>query len=320
MKNALLALSMLLALGSFTQAALPNQIDEFTTLTGRTYRKCRISQIHPDGVSFFHSKGAAKVLFADVSDTWKQKLGYNAKRAEEFQKEATMKKFVEQERIAKAREQAAAQERQNTEIRLRIIERAFEFQARQQVLQQQQLAAYYGTQVTVTGPAPAIGWPGNYIGPVFSPCGQYNNGSCGLYYGPYGLFNNYCGPFNNICGPIFDGRPWNNCGSVTLASIGGGSGGYLSHSNNPCVWVGRGRLWNYPTVVNSPTLGSYIPGRFAPFGTTGPFNGVYLGGARNLGSSTLNSVAYGFLPTGPAPVVAPVIGSRGSVSAPAPAP
>ena len=307
MKNATLILSLLLALGSFTQAAMPNQIAEFTTLTGRTYRQCRISQIHPDGISFFHSKGAAKVLFADLSDTWKNKLGYNAKRAEEYQKEASMKKLIEQERLAKAREQAVAQERQTTELRLRIIERAFELQTRQQLLQQQQLAAYYGTQVPVTGPAPAIGWPGTYFGPVNAPFGYY-----GLFNGPYGLIN-------NLCGPAYGGRPWNNCGSVTLASIGGGSGGYLSHSNNPCVWVGRGRLWNYPTVVNSPTLGSYIPGRFAPFGTTGPFNGVYLGGARNLGASTLNSVAYGFLPTGPAPMAAPapILGSSGML-APAP--
>jgi hypothetical protein len=294
MKNATLILSLLLTAGSLAQAAAPNQIDEFTTLTGRTYRKCRISQVHPDGISFFHSKGAAKVLFADLSDSWKKKLGYNAKRAEEFQKEASTRKFIEQERLTKAREQAIAQERQTSELRLRIIERAFELQTRQQLLQQQQLAAYYGTQVPVSGPAPAIGWPGTYFGPVNAPFGLY-------------------GPLNNIYGPAFAGRPWNNCGSVTLASIGGGSGGYLSHSNNPCVWVGRGRLWNYPTVVNSPTLGSYIPGRFAPFGTTGPFNGVYLGGARNLGASTLNSVAYGFLPTGPAPMAAPapILGSSG---------
>jgi hypothetical protein len=318
MKNATLILSLLLTAGSLVQAATPNQIDEFTTLTGRTYRKCRISQVHPDGISFFHSKGAAKVLFADLSDSWKKKLGYNAKRAEEFQKEASMKKFIEQERLAKAREQVVAQERQTTELRLRIMERAFELQARQQLLQQQQLAAYYGTQVPVTGPAPAIGWPGTYVGPVNSPYGLFN-GSYGYFNGSYGLLNGPYGPLNNIYGPAFGGRPWNNCGSVTLASIGGGSGGYLSLSSNHCVWAGRGRLWNYPTVVNSPTLGSYVPGRFAPFGTTGPFNGVYLGGTRNLGASTLNSVAFGFLPTGPAPAMAaPAIGFRGSVSVPAP--
>jgi len=296
MKYPILILFLLFAVSSFSQAATPNQIDEFTTLTGRTYRKCRISQVHPDGVSFYHSKGAAKILFADLSDSWKTKLGYNAKRAEEFEKEASMKKFIEQERLVKAREQAVAQERQNTDLRLRIIERAFELQARQQFLQQQQLAAYYGTQVPVSGPAPAIGWPGTYFGPVNALYGQ----------------------LNPIYGPSFGGRPWNNCGSVTLASIGGGSGGYLSLNSNHCVWAGRGRLWNYPTVVNSPTLGSYIPGRFAPFGSTGPFNGVYLGGARNLGFNTLNSVAYGFFPSGPAPAIAPATGFRGSVSMPAP--
>jgi hypothetical protein len=292
MKNPVLILSLLLSAGSFSLAAPTNTVDEFTTLTGRTYRQCRISQVHPDGVSFFHSKGAAKVLFADLSDSWKKKLGYNPKLAEAYEKEAATKKFLAQERLAKAREEWAAQQRQDADLRLRILERAFEFQTRQQLLQQQQLAAYYGTQVPVTGPAPAIGWPGTYYGPLNS------------IYGP------------SFGGPSYGGHPWNNCGSITLASIGGGSGGYLGLNSRNCVWAGHGRVWNYPVVVNSPTLGAYLPGRFAPFGTTGPFGGVYLGGARNLGQVGLGSVAYGFLP--PAAPVAPVF--RGSVSVSAPAP
>lgn len=302
MKIPALFLSLLLASGSLAQAAMPNQIDEFTTLTGRTYRQCRISQVHPDGVSFFHSKGAAKVLFADVSDSWKKKLGYNPKLAEDFAKEVATRKFIEQDRIAKARAQAAAQASQNMELRLRIIERAMDLQMRQQFFQQQQLAAYYGSQFpVVAGPAPFINLAGGF----------YDSG-----------FSNY-GHLNPVYGPAFGGRPWNNCGSVTLASVGGGSGGYLGFNSNRCVWIGRGgAIWNYPTIVNSPTLGAYIPGRNGVFGG-GYLGGGYLGaghfgGGRSLGQAGLGSVAYGFLP--PAANIAPVFRGSVSVSTPAPAP
>ena len=76
-----------------------------------------------------------------------------------------------------------------------------------------------------------VSWLGTYVGPVNSPYGLFN-GSYGYFNGSYGLLNGPYGLFNNFCGPAFGGRPWNNCGSVTLASIGGGSGGYLSLSSN----------------------------------------------------------------------------------------
>jgi hypothetical protein len=273
---------LLLSAGSLSLAASPSSIPEFKTLTGRTYRQCRITQVHPDGVSFFHSKGAAKVLFADLSDTWKSKLGYDARRAETYEKEQRMRKFVEQERLAKAREQHAAQQRQQAELQLKILERALLLEERRLLLGQSQLAAYYGAQIPVSGPAPAVGWPGSYFGPL-SP----------------------------IHGPSYGGRPWCNRGSIGLASIGGGSGGYLGIQNSGCVWVGGGRVWQ------SPTLGAYVPGRFAPFGTVAPFGGVYLGGARNIGQIGLGSVAWGFVPPAAAPVHAPAIRAGGSIAIPA---
>jgi hypothetical protein len=118
-----------------------------------------------------------------------------------------------------------------------------------------------------------------------------------------------------VHGPSFGGRPWCDRGSISLASIGGGSGGYLSIRSNNCVWIGGGHAWRNPAVWQSPTLGSYIPGKFAPFGSAGPFGGVYLGGARALGQVGLGSVAWGFVP--PAPAAAAVPSFRGSVSIPA---
>jgi hypothetical protein len=286
MKNSLLFLALLVSAGAVANAATPSRVPEFTTLTGRTYRQCKISQVHPDGVSFFHSKGAAKVLYADMSDEWKKKLGYSVEREQEHQKQASMKKFLQQENEAKARQQWVANQQEQAERQLRILERAALLRERQGLLYQQQLAALYGAQVPAFGPAPAVGWPGTYFGPL-----------------------------NAVHGPSFGGRPWCDRGSISLASIGGGSGGYLSIRSNNCVWIGGGHAWRNPAVWQSPTLGSYIPGKFAPFGSAGPFGGVYLGGARALGQVGLGSVAWGFVP--PAPAAAAVPSFRGSVSIPA---
>ncbi len=245
-------------------AAAPEKIAELTTLHGRTYRECRISQVHPDGVSFFHANGAAKVLFSDLSDTWKKKFGYNPQRAEEYQRELATRQFLERERREQARAEAAERERQAFEARLRFLERAALLQEQRLLWQQQQLAAV--SFPVAAGPAPAIGWPGTYYGPL-----------------------------NEIHGPAFGGARWARRGG-RLASIGSGSGGVLG-------WCGPGMVWT------SPTLGSYIPGRFAAFGSARAFGGVYLGGARSLGFTGLN-----YLGTPPAAPCAPVL--RGSVALP----
>jgi hypothetical protein len=269
-------------------AALPGtaavqHLDEIQTLQGRTYRNCQIKQVQPDGVSFIHSKGAAKILFADLSEPLKKKLGFNEERLAQYENERATRQFVERERQLKVQQAAAEQAKRNLEIRVQILERAAQRQEQRNWMNaQQQWAAAYGS---LPGPAPAVGWPGTYYGPL-----------------------------NAIEGPSYGGYGWTRRGRPVLASIGGGSGGYLSCGHPGLIQMRCAPVWT------SPTLGSYVPGRFAPFGSAGPFGGVYLGGARNLGYSSLSSVAYGFAPTGPAMVapvapIAPVF--RGSVSLPA---
>ena len=96
-------------------------IAKITTLRGKTYRQCEIVSIHPDGVSFTHVNGAAKVLFADLSKNWRNRLGYNAEKASAYQKEladkrlaqATAKAKREQElNVAMAAAEKAARYRQ----------------------------------------------------------------------------------------------------------------------------------------------------------------------------------------------------------------
>jgi len=62
-------------------------IEKISTLTGKTYRQCEIVKVHPDGVSFTHANGAAKVLFTDLSQEWRTRLGYGPAKAEAYQRE-----------------------------------------------------------------------------------------------------------------------------------------------------------------------------------------------------------------------------------------
>lgn len=281
MMKTLLFSCLLVASVTLPGVASVQHLTQIQTLQGRTYRDCSIKQVQPDGVSFTHSKGAAKILFFDLDDSLKKKLGFSEKKLAEYEKGRATREFMERERRIKAQQAAAEQEKRNLEIRLQILERAALRQDQRLQWSQQQLAAAYG--LSLPGPAPAVGWPGTYYGPL-----------------------------NDIHGPAMGGRGWTRYGRPVLASIGGGSGGYLS-----CGHPGLVQLRCAPPVWSSPTLGSYVPGRFAPFGAAGPFGGVYLGGARNLGFSSLSSVAYGFAPTGPAVMAPAVPVFRGSVGLPA---
>lgn len=86
------------------------------TLYGKTYQQCRILKREPDGVSFSHSRGMAKVLYADLAEPLRSALGYDPVKAATFEKEksdarkAAAKARQEQaERLAKAVAEAQAQ-------------------------------------------------------------------------------------------------------------------------------------------------------------------------------------------------------------------
>ena len=76
-------------------------IAKITTLRGKTFRQCEIVSVHPDGVSFTHANGAAKVLFSDLSKDWRSKLGYNADKASAYQKELADKRHANEAAKAK---------------------------------------------------------------------------------------------------------------------------------------------------------------------------------------------------------------------------
>lgn len=79
-------------------ADVGDNITTLTTLSGKTYRGVLISQVSPDGVLFRHANGAGKVLFSDLPGEIRQALGYDAKKAEAYEKDLTDRR--ERERLA----------------------------------------------------------------------------------------------------------------------------------------------------------------------------------------------------------------------------
>jgi hypothetical protein len=73
-------------------------ISMIVTKSGKTYQNCRIFKQDPDGVMFSHQVGAAKVLFADMTETMRNALGYDAAKAEAYAKSVAEKYQKERDR------------------------------------------------------------------------------------------------------------------------------------------------------------------------------------------------------------------------------
>jgi hypothetical protein len=65
-------------------ALLPSTI---TTIYGKTYTDCVLSRQTPDGISFTHSMGVAKVLFTDLDPSLAAKFGYDAAAARKYEQD-----------------------------------------------------------------------------------------------------------------------------------------------------------------------------------------------------------------------------------------
>ena len=100
------SLLTLAALAAFTAAAAA---DTITTLRGKTFRDCKIAQVHPDGISFTHRSGAAKILFTDLPASLRSKYGYDRKKADAYAKKIVEARKEREKRTQEylAREQEA---------------------------------------------------------------------------------------------------------------------------------------------------------------------------------------------------------------------
>ncbi len=152
MKTILLSV-IALQLG-LTAAVRALEATTIETAQGKTYQKCRIMKREPDGVSFLHSKGAAKVLFADLTESMRNALGYDAKKADAYEKGR-----------ADARKEAeAARRARETKLAEAMIAAQAKYAAQQPLIIMQQ--PYGGGYMT--GLAPILGVSGlGYTSPYY---------------------------------------------------------------------------------------------------------------------------------------------------------
>jgi hypothetical protein len=69
--------------GKVAQQAPDDRFD-ITTNDGVTYRKCRIVRVEPDGITFSHSKGVAKIEFPQLPEEYSEAYDYDPEAAEEY--------------------------------------------------------------------------------------------------------------------------------------------------------------------------------------------------------------------------------------------
>lgn len=120
------------------------KIPEITTLQGRTFRQCEIVRVHPDGVSFRHATGAARVLYSDLSPEWRSRLGYDPEKAaahRQEQKELAEKR-EEARRARAAVEEARFRELAEAAARARLQIMGQEAQARAMARKEASQAAF----------------------------------------------------------------------------------------------------------------------------------------------------------------------------------
>ncbi len=188
----LLIVTLQLGFAMCASAGEPTTIE---TAQGKTYERCKIMKRDPDGVSFSHSKGVAKVLFSDLSEPMRNALGYDAFKADAYEKEQ-----------AEARKAAMQAKREReTKMAEAMIAAQAKYAAQQPVVYVQQPNGGYMQSLA---PVLGLGQIGAYYGGGYHGHGMYRNrgwsptvssigaGSGGVYV-PQGHGTNFYG-FPNV--------------------------------------------------------------------------------------------------------------------------
>jgi hypothetical protein len=188
----LLIVTLQLGFAVCASAGEPTTIE---TAQGKTYERCKIMKRDPDGVSFSHSKGVAKVLFSDLSEPMRNALGYDAFKADAYEKEQ-----------AESRKAAVQAKREReTKMAEAMIAAQAKYAAQQPVVYVQQPNGGYMQSLA---PVLGLGQMGAYYGGGYHGHGMYRNrgwsptvssigaGSGGVYV-PQGHGTNFYG-FPNV--------------------------------------------------------------------------------------------------------------------------
>lgn len=156
----LLIVTLQLGFAICASAGEPTTIE---TAQGKTYERCKIMKRDPDGVLFSHSKGVAKVLFSDLSEPMRNALGYDAYKADAYEKEQ-----------AEARKAAMQAKRErDTKMAEAMISAQAKYAAQQPVVYVQQPNGGYMRSLA---PVLGLGQMGTYYGGGHHGHGMYRNG------------------------------------------------------------------------------------------------------------------------------------------------
>ncbi len=107
----------LLSLTFSTIASADAGVTSFTTRNGKTFRNVSISKVDPDGITFTHSKGMARILYADVPSASRAQLGYDPARAAAHEKQLVVKRETEARLQAERRKAYMAAAARHAEAR-----------------------------------------------------------------------------------------------------------------------------------------------------------------------------------------------------------
>ncbi|MES2593873.1 MAG: hypothetical protein V4662_00975 [Verrucomicrobiota bacterium] len=221
-----IVLPLLIGLLSATLAqAAPAPIAKITTLAGKTYRQCHIVKVHPDGVSFRHANGAARILFTDLSKDWRDRLGYSPSKAAAYKQERADKAAAEKVARAKYEEArynalAAAADR----ARIQALGQEAQARAAMALAMQQQQQMYPNQVVSYNGPSVVPVLPA--LGTVHDSGGVYGRYDRYRAY-PYGYTNGSGYAYPNGYG--YPGYPYNGSYGVGLNYNGYGASYHHSH-------------------------------------------------------------------------------------------
>ncbi|OYW74737.1 MAG: hypothetical protein B7Z37_16510 [Verrucomicrobia bacterium 12-59-8] len=206
------------------------------TAQGKVYARCKIIKRDPDGVSFSHSKGVAKVLFSDLSEPMRNALGYDAFKADAYEKEhAEARKEAEQARRDRetklAEAMIAAKARYAAQQPVVYVQQpnGGYFRSVAPVLGLGQIGTYFGGGHHGRGLSQARGWSNSGVPSITPGTGGYvSQGNGTTFYGFPGVsYSPTLGYTNsNINTPVFFGQQSNGIIPVVGAS---GSSSFPAH-------------------------------------------------------------------------------------------
>lgn len=245
MKRSVLFIALLLSV--VPASAAPKSYGTITTRDGKSFYECKVMRVYPDGVSFTHRNGAAKILFADLPESLRSEFRYDPKAEAEYQKEQAALRKAEQER---QRQQEMVMQERLMEAKMAeasYLATASSLATTTPTAAGAQTPSWVGNPIT--GPAVGgrgygsgsysrFGYPFGYSGSGYYSGGSYGYPYCGYSYGSYpgyggysyGGYPGYGGYYGGGYGPRVSGQ-W-NVGHGIHIGVGLGSFGVGMHRHH----------------------------------------------------------------------------------------